>query len=272
MPLADITPLPAAPQRTDPPDTFNAKADAFVAALPGLVSQVNTLMSQLEVAAALIAAASAYADPGLLALTGKTPAADRLPYFDGAASSALAVFTPAGRALLAANSAAAQRSELGLGTAALAATGAFDPAGTGAAAAGAVAASLTSHTGATSGAHGMTAFGAALVALADAAAARGALGVWGIASYDLDDTGHILFTSGFLIQWGRANVAANGATAVTYVNPYSSWSKAWAGGVGEFITGQAPTQAAANTPTTTGFSIWTGSDNSFSSDWASIGV
>lgn len=269
MPFPDIAPLPAAPQRTDTPDEFNVKADAFVASLPGLVVQVNDLMAQLEVAAAIIGAASAYADPGLLALTGKTPAADRLPYFDGASSSALAVFTAAGRALLAASSAAAQRGELGLGTAALAGVGDFDAAG----AAGTVASNLSSHAGATSGAHGMSAFGASLVALADAATIRGALGVFGISSSSLVAAGgHIAFNNGWMVQWGEVSVAPNGTTSVSYPEDYSSWSKAFAAGVGEFTTGQAPTQAQAISPTTGGFSIFTGSENSFTAHWMAIGV
>lgn len=41
MPFNPVTALPAAPQRTDAPTTFSAKADAFVAALATFVSQLN---------------------------------------------------------------------------------------------------------------------------------------------------------------------------------------------------------------------------------------
>ena len=36
-----ITPLPAAPSRSDPPDTFIVKADAFLAALVNMVTEIN---------------------------------------------------------------------------------------------------------------------------------------------------------------------------------------------------------------------------------------
>lgn len=41
MPYPTISPLPPAPSRSDAPDDFTSKADAFVAALPPLVEQIN---------------------------------------------------------------------------------------------------------------------------------------------------------------------------------------------------------------------------------------
>lgn len=114
MPLQDLTAPPTPPSRNDPPEVFIQRADAFVAWQAQFAAEMNTLTAQLEATAALIAAAPAYADPGLLALAGNTPAADRLPYYDASDGSALATFTAAGRALLDDASASDQLTTLGL--------------------------------------------------------------------------------------------------------------------------------------------------------------
>ena len=74
--------------------------------------------------------------------------------------------TTAGKNLLDDADAAAQRTTLGLGTAATSATSAFEAAG-----------AITTHAAVTSGVHGISAFGATLVDDADASAARTTLGL-----------------------------------------------------------------------------------------------
>lgn len=268
MPLPDITPLPPAPQRTDPPELFNQKADAFVAALGGMVAQMNAFATELEVAASLLAAAPAYADPGLKAMTGNAPAADRIIYFTGANSSALTALTAVGRQLAGAVDKAGARGVLELGSAALQGAEAFDASG----AAAAVGGALSAHMDDEAGAHGISLFGAGLVAAIDSTEAREILGAVAVAGSDLDNAGFIRLDNGFQIKWGATTVAANGTTAVAYPTAFTSWSKALAQGVGEFTTGQAPTQVQAINPTAAGFDIFSGSENSFTAHWVAIGV
>lgn len=115
-------------------------------------------------------AASQPLDSDLTALAGLAVAADTLPYGSGTHAMSLAAFTAAGRALIDDADAAAQRTTLGLGTAATHATSDYDVAG---AAAAAQAASQPLDSDLTAiAALSTTSFGRGLLALADAAALR----------------------------------------------------------------------------------------------------
>lgn len=114
MPFSPITLSPAVPQRTQDEETFSSLADPFVAWMSVHAEEMDTFKSELEVLAAATEAAPAYADPGLLAMVGNTPAADKFIYFTGASTSAIATVTAQGRTFLAAADQAEQRTALGM--------------------------------------------------------------------------------------------------------------------------------------------------------------
>jgi hypothetical protein len=102
---------------------------ATAAAMTSLTTYGRSLIDDVDAATAratlgLVIGTNVQAwDADLDAIAGLTSAADRLPYFTGSGTAALATFTAAGRALVDDADATAQRATLGLGTAATAATG-----------------------------------------------------------------------------------------------------------------------------------------------------
>lgn len=154
----------AAQAASDPVGAASAAGAAAVAiAAADATSKANA-------AQAAATAASQPLDSDLTALAGLAVAADTLPYGSGSHAMSLTPFTAAGRALVDDADAAAQRTTLGLGTAATHPTGDFDAAG---AAAAAQAASQPLDSDLTAiAALSTTAFGRGLLALADAAALR----------------------------------------------------------------------------------------------------
>jgi hypothetical protein len=94
-------------------DTF--ALTVFTAFARTLLDDVDAAAMQSTLGLAIGTNVQAFS-PVLGTVAGLTPAADRLPYFTGANTAALATFTAAGRALVDDADAAAQRTTLGLGT------------------------------------------------------------------------------------------------------------------------------------------------------------
>lgn len=122
------------------PASTEARINALINAAPGALDTLGEIATQLandESAVTALTTTVAGKQPlhgNLTALAGLSLITDRLPYANGTGTLALATFTAAGRALIDDVDAPAQRTTLGLGTAAVQNTTAFDAAGAAAAA------------------------------------------------------------------------------------------------------------------------------------------
>lgn len=243
MSFSDLDPLPTAPARTDSPDVFIERADAWVAQMTTFTQQLNVFIAELETAAALIAAAPEYADPGLVALTGLTPAADRAPYYTSPDTSALMTVTAAARALLDDADASTMLSTLGFS--------AFGK-------------TLVDDTDASTALStlGVSAFIKGLLDDADANAARTTLSALTLENLSLSTTnGSATFrfnTTQIIFKWGTgAHTDNTGAQAVTFATPFPNagiWSIA-----SNAASGPPTAFHGSETPSTTGMTLYASS-------------
>ena len=85
--MTTLTPLPAAPQRTDDPDTFATKADAFVAALDTFRTELSQVLTEVNAALATNGVPGTLDALELLRANAAGDALEFAPYKDVAAHS-----------------------------------------------------------------------------------------------------------------------------------------------------------------------------------------
>lgn len=186
------------------------------------VANASTARTNLGLGTAATTDSTAYqpVDATLTALAGLSTASDRLPYFTGADTADLAPITAAGRALLDDADAAAQRTTLGLGTAATTDSTAYQPVDatlTALAGVASAADKVPYFTGAdTASVADLSAFGRSLIDDADASAARTTLGLGTAAVSSLiGTTPYVVGPAGAGAPYTSIQTAISAAVAAT---------------------------------------------------------
>lgn len=295
MAFSEIITLSDPPQRDQDEETFAPRADVFLVELQQFSEDLNTFKGELETAAALIAAAPAYADAGLVSIAGISIGANEILYGTGTDTFATQTLTPFARTLIDDGDAATARTTLGLGTMATQAasgiavtggsiTGITDLAvadgGTGASTA---AGARTNLGAAASGANSdITSLSALTTALS---VAQGGTGVTTLAALmsslftiTSDSNGTCLaFTIGattYKLQWGRVSATANSSGTITFPSAFTTASSISVTKGGSNYGGPADQDNYADingTPTTTTVGWGNPDDTTATLMWIAIG-
>lgn len=286
MPFPTITTAPTAPTRAMTNDEFIAAADAFVAWMATLDTQINAWSDYAAAFGASLGVNDA--DAEILALAGLVSAANKLPYFTGSGTAALADLTAFARTILADADAAAARGTLGLGTAAEQAATAFlqtannlsdvaSPATARANLGVAIGTDVQAFDAdlAAIAALATTTFGRSLLTQADAAAARTTIGAQEPLTHTSNANGHCISLgiggTTFKLQWGSITASANTNSTITFPVAFTSAASCVCNGVGEFDTGVQATQPTVRSVGTTTATVFSGSEVSCTAWWIAIG-